>query len=153
MEQQKQIESIAQELVRLLGIEAEITVSSEQQEGEELFHVEINAGDESGLLIGSHGATLQAIQSFIGMAMKQKSGEWLRILVDIGNWRQKHEDYLVGLAKQAAERARQSGEAQHLYNLTPVQRRVIHMALSQEEGIVTESQGEGDSRYLVVKSA
>jgi spoIIIJ-associated protein len=147
----KDIKNIADELFSLLGIEAEIDVEKEDQEGQEVFMVEVKAPSEAGLLIGAHGSTLHAIQSFLAMAVKQKTGDWVRVVVDIGDWRQKHEEHLSSLAKATAERAKSTGEAQQLYNLTPAQRRIVHMALSKEEGIVTESEGEGASRYLVVK--
>lgn len=147
------IKQSAEELFAKLGIEAEISVSEEEQDSQKVFMVEISAPKEAGLLIGAHGSTLHAIQSFIAMSIKQQTGDWVRIVVDIGDWRQKHEEHLTSLAHQAAERAKSTGEPQQLYNLTPAQRRVVHMALSKEEGVVTESEGEGASRYLVVKTA
>jgi spoIIIJ-associated protein len=147
-----QIQEIGQELMGKMGIEAQVKVSEDKAEdGQKVFMVAIDSPREAGLLIGAHGATLHAIQSFLAMAIKQKTGEWVRVVVDIGEWRQKHDEHLVGLAQQAAERAKQTGEVQTLYNLTPAQRRVVHLALSKEKGIVTESEGEGEGRYLVVK--
>lgn len=148
------IKKVTLELLEKVGIEAEVEVAKEKSEdGQEAFMVGINAPKEAGLLIGAHGSTLHAIQSFVAMAVKQLTGDWVRVVVDIGDWREKHEEHLTSLAKAAAERAKQTGEAQPLYNLTPSQRRVVHMALSTEEGVVTESEGEGVSRYLVIKPA
>lgn len=149
-----EIQTIVDELLAKLDIEAEIEITEEKAEdAQNVFLVSINSSREAGLLIGAHGATLQAIQSFIAMAVKQKTGDWVRVVVDIGDWRQKHEEHLSALAHQAAERAKQTGEPQPLYNLTPAQRRVVHMALTKEEGVVSESEGEGADRYLVVKPA
>lgn len=141
---------IASELLSLIGIDAEVKISPIEAE-ETTLHVELNAPKEAGLLIGAHGSTLQAIQSFLAIAIKQETGDWVRIIVDVGDWRQKQEEGLRDLALQAAERARTTHEPQHLYNLTPHQRRVIHMCLGEESDIVTESEGEGTTRYLVVK--
>lgn len=146
------IKKQAEELMAKMDIEATIEVSEDTAEdNQKVYMVGIDSPREAGLLIGAHGATLHAIQSFLAMAIKQKSGEWVRVVVDIGEWRQKHDEHLAGLAQQAAERAKQTGEVQMLYNLTPAQRRVVHLALSQETGIETASEGEGDGRYLVVK--
>jgi len=148
------IAKVALELLEKVGVEAAVEVTRDQvEDGQDAYMVAIDAPKEAGLLIGAHGTTLHAIQSFIAMAVKQLTGDWVRVVVDIGDWRQKHEEHLTSLAKAAAERAKQTGEAQPLYNLTPSQRRVVHMALSTEEGIVTESEGEGASRYLVIKPA
>jgi spoIIIJ-associated protein len=140
----------------LIGIEAAVSATEIEDNLEpsgKAIQIVIDAKNESGLLIGAHGATLNAIQFFIAMALRQRHDQWTRVTLDISNWRKKHEDYLQNLARQAAERARTTSQPQHLYNLSPAQRRVIHLFLSKEEGIVTESQGEGEGRYLVVKPA
>lgn len=150
---EKDIKKLTEELLKLMGIDGSVEVStspSTEKDEEDSYYVVVDSEKESGLLIGAHGRTLSAIQSFLTIAMRQKTGEWQRILLDIGDWRQKHEEYLVGLAKQAAERARTTETPQNLYNLTPAQRRIVHMALQEEDGIETESEGEGEGRYLVV---
>lgn len=148
----EELHKIAEELFGIIGIDASIDVQEDKAEdSQKVYLVTVDAPREAGLLIGAHGSTLQAIQSFLAMALKQKTGDWVRVVVDIGDWRQKHEAHLATLAKQAADRARQTGQPEPLYNLTPAQRRVVHMALSTEEGITTESEGEGSSRYLIVK--
>jgi spoIIIJ-associated protein len=147
------IQTLASQLLEKIGIEAKVTVEEEKNEtGEKVFLVDIDSPTQAGLLIGAHGSTLSAIQSFLALGVKQKTGEWVRVVVDIGDWRQKHEEHLSSLAMSAAERAKATGEPQHLYNLTPAQRRVVHMVLSEQKGVVTESEGEGAARYLIVKA-
>ena len=144
---------LTEELLSLMSVNGSVEASSlpsENQE-EQIISLTIDAPEEAGLLIGAHGATLSALQSFVAIALKQQTDQWYRIVVDIGDWREKQEEYLRGLAQQAADRAKVTGEAQHLYNLTSSQRRVIHTALSEDNEVVTESQGEGESRFLVVK--
>jgi spoIIIJ-associated protein len=148
----KESESLIEELLYLIGIEADIEITADEVDGEGVVNIDITNTDESGLLIGSRGSSLNAIQSFIALSLRQKLGEWIRVNLDIGNWKKKHEDYLINLAKQTAERARETGEDQNLYNLTPSQRRIIHMHLSESKDIQTESVGEGQNRYLVVRS-
>ncbi len=160
---EKQVKEITNELLNLIGIEAEVVVreeglSTQSGEGEDLsaqaekaVNVIISA-DESGLLIGSHGSTLQAIQSFLALALRQQEGSWVRVIVDIGDWREKQKENLVSLGKQAAQRAKQTGEPQYLYNLTPAQRREIHVSLKEDNEIETESEGEGADRYLIIKA-
>lgn len=152
MEITKQLKSVTEQMLELIGIEAEVTVTKSPADSEEdkVYEVHIDSEKEKGLLIGTHGATLAAIQSFLGMALKQETGNWVRVAVNIGDWKQKQEDHLAALANQTAQRALQTGQPQRLYNLTPSQRRVVHMVLSENKEIVTESQGEGTERYLVV---
>jgi spoIIIJ-associated protein len=87
----------------------------------------------------------------LGIMLKQKTGEWARVLVNIGDYREKEEDYLKNLAEGAAARAKETGEPQTLYNLKAGQRRIIHMFLTQDKEVETESQGEGSERYLLIK--
>jgi spoIIIJ-associated protein len=115
------------------------------------FVVNVEAGDETGLLIGKKGETLLAIQTVLGFLLKQKIGEWKRVLVNVGDYREKEESYLKDLAATTSERAKETGEPQNLYNLKPWQRRVVHMALSEDKDITTESEGEGEDRFLIIK--
>jgi spoIIIJ-associated protein len=125
--------------------------SYEIKEEEDTLVVNINAGDETGLLIGRHGETVNSLQTILALILRQKLGEWKRVLVNVGDWREKQEDKLKVIAEQAAQRAIETGEAQPIYNLTAAQRRIIHMELSENKEVATESTGEGKDRYLVVK--
>ncbi|MEK7112284.1 MAG: R3H domain-containing nucleic acid-binding protein [Patescibacteria group bacterium] len=139
----------ANELLSLMGTKA--TVEAEEDKENETFVVNIKTEDEAGLLIGHHGETLNSLQAVLGMILRQKTGEWKRVLVNIGDWREKQEEYLKDMAKTTAERAKQTGEAQNLYNLTAAQRRVVHLTLSEDSEVETESVGEGEERYLIIK--
>lgn len=149
----KRTNEIVKDLLGLLEIKARVSVSY-TSEPEAVVSVFLNeVGESAGLLIGSKGQTLLSIQSFIAMSLRRHFDEQVRVSLDIGDWRKKQEDYLMELAEQAAQRVKDSKKPQYLYNLNPSQRRVIHVALSKKEGIVTESEGEGEGRYLVVKPA
>lgn len=142
-------EELANKLLSLMGTNAKAKASKDADS--EAIRLDIDAGEETGLLIGRHGETLSSIQSVLGMMVRNKTGEWKRIIVDVGDWREKQEDYLKNLAYQAANRAKETGEEQPLYNLTASQRRVIHLALSEDSDVETESVGEDEERYLVVR--
>jgi spoIIIJ-associated protein len=137
------------ELLKLMASEAKATVSLD--EANDTLVVNIDPGEETGLLIGRQGETLLALQSIIGISTKQLLGDWKRVVVDIADWREKQEDHLKSLAESTAQRAIETGEDQPLYNLTPAQRRVVHMSLAENDEVTTESVGEGPDRYLVIK--
>lgn len=150
---EKNIESlqkIAEKLFSLMATKA--TVEVVYDKANEAYVVNVEAGDETGLLIGKKGETLGSIQAMLGILFKQKTDEWNRVVVNVGDYREKEEDYLRNLATTTAERAKETKEPQSLYNLTPGQRRIVHMTLSEDEEIETESMGDGEERYLVVKS-
>ncbi len=149
---EKESTQILKELLKLIGIKGEVVSNLSTENGENVINMEILAPEESGILIGAKGSNLNALQSFVAMALRQKTGEWTRVSLDVGEWRARHADYLKSLANQAAERARSTGEPQYLYNLTPFQRRIVHTHLSGFDDIVTQSEGEGASRFLVVKT-
>ena len=143
------IEEAANKLLELMGTKAKAT-ASEDKENEAIL-VNIETDEETGLLIGHHGETINSLQSALGMMARQEEGEWKRIIVNVGDWRERQEEQLVKLASEVAERAKQTGEPQPLYNLTPSQRRIVHLELSKDAEVSTESTGEGTDRYLVVK--
>lgn len=150
---EKNIESlqkIAEKLFSLMATKATIAVSYDK--ANEAYVVNVEAGDETGLLIGKKGETLSSIQTMLGILFKQKTDEWNRVVVNVGDYREKEEGYLKNLATTTAERAKETKEPQSLYNLTPGQRRIVHMTLSEDDEIETESMGDGNERYLVVKS-
>lgn len=144
------LKNLVEELLSLMSTQAKAEVDYDKEN--EAYVVDIDAGDETGLLIGKKGETLGSLQAILGVMFKQKTGEWNRVVVNVGDYREKEEDYLKSLASGAAARAKETGEPQSLYNLKPWQRRIIHLALSNEKGIETESLGEGEERYLVIKA-
>ncbi len=146
----EQLQKLVNELLNLMAVSAEGEVVYNKEE--DAYEVNIDAKDQTGLLIGKKGETLSSLQTVLSLIFKQKIGEWKRVIVNVGDWREKEEEYLKNLAQSTAERAKETGEPQSLYNLKPWQRRVIHMYLAEESGIITESEGEGEERYLIVKT-
>lgn len=142
-------EKMANDLLSLMGTKAQVKASEDKKN--EAVRIDIETEEETGLLIGRHGETIEAIQSILGMMLKKKTGDWVRIIVDVGGWREKQEERLRDLATQTAERAKETGEGQPLYNLSPAQRRVIHLTLADDPDIETESVGEDEERYLIIR--
>lgn len=142
---------LARELFELVGIGAELEIeASEEDEGWGVV-VSIDTQEHTGLLIGGKGETLSALQSFLGIALKNRLGEWVRVTVDVGDWRERQTEHLESLADQSVTRALETGEPQNLYNLNSAQRRIIHMHLSANNKVETISEGEGRERYLVIR--
>jgi len=144
----EKVENVVESILNLTGVTAKISV----EENEEGIFVNIDGGEESGLLIGGRGRTLQSLQTIVSLAVNKDKKDWVRVNIDVANWQQKEEEKLKELAQKTAERVRTSGQSQNLYNLTPTQRRVIHLALADEKDIKTQSLGEGRDRYLEISS-
>jgi len=143
-----QIREITEELLKLTGTDAKAVFVYDKKN--DVVVINLESEEEAGLLIGNRGDTLNSLQSIIGMIFRQKTGEWQRVVVNVSDWRERQEERLVKLAEQTAQRAKDTGEPQSLYNLNASQRRIVHLALSEDNDIETESQGEGKERYLVV---
>ncbi|NMC36582.1 KH domain-containing protein [Candidatus Beckwithbacteria bacterium] len=135
----------AKELLTLLGIEAKISLH-EEDEGVVL---EID-NEESGILIGYHGETLQALQIILSQLVYKKTGEWQKFTIDVGGYLQGRKEQLYNMADRAVDQVRATGKSQSLPYLSAKERRLIHTYLSQVEGIKTESIGEDEARRLVV---
>lgn len=148
-DKKKLIQEIAQNLLSLMGTKAQVEVSEDT--GTQTFMVDIKTEEETGLLIGRRGETLSSIQMVLSLIVRQKLGDWERVVVNVGDWREKEEERLRALAQGAAERAKETEQPQALYHLTAGQRRIVHLYLSEDESVTTESVGEGEDRYLVVK--
>lgn len=149
-EKSKNLKTLTEKLVELMKVKA--TVGVEFDEKDKVFIVNIAAGDETGLLIGKRGETLLSLQNILGVLFKQEVGDWQKIVVNVGDYREKEEEYLKGIADAAAQRAIETGSPQNLYNLKSWQRRVIHLFLSENGKVETTSEGEGEDRYLIISS-
>ena len=141
------IEKHTTELLDLLGIEYQ---NVEVLEEEESFRVNISCEEDSGILIGYHGQSLDAFQKIISLVCFNSTGEWQHILVDVEGYRQEREDTLRDLAENAANRARFLNEPVALSPMNSYERRLVHTAVGELEDVRTESTGEGRDRRVVI---
>lgn len=142
------IKEAAGKLLSLLGVQASVDVSEDKEN--EAWRVQIETED-AGVLIGHHGETVGALQLLLAQIVYKKEDSWQRILVNVGDWRERREETIRGLARAAAQRAKDTGEPQPIFDLTPAERRIAHLELAEDEDVATESEGEGRERQLVVK--
>ena len=129
-----QIKELSEKLLSLAGVNAEIEVVDK---GEDVFEVNLSTPDETGLLIGFRGENINAIQTVLGIMLKGVTGEWVRIIVNVGDYRQKQEGKLKELADISADRAIETNEPQPIYNLNASQRRIVHMHLAERGDVVS----------------
>ena len=142
----KTIEDKIKKLLEQLGTSSKVSV----KEDTDSFLINIDSESETGLLIGKHGETINAIQTVLALSLREELvGK--KIIVNVGDWREKQEEKLKEMADQISQRAVETGQPQPIYNLTPTQRRIVHLALSESKDVETESTGEGEERYLLVK--
>jgi spoIIIJ-associated protein len=147
MEDKDTIKHITEDLLQRLRVTGVVDVDIDETEA---YRVHIET-EETGLLIGFHGKTLESFQIILGIIASRELGTWVKVYVNVGDYREKREEALMLMAQHAAERALATGRAIELANLSASERRVVHLTLSGDERVETESIGEGSRRILLVK--
>jgi len=107
-------------------------------------------GDGSGLLIGRKGQTLDALQYLVGKIVDRQVGQHIRLMVDTESYRERRDKSLIVSAQELAEQALQTGRPARTGPLNPHERRIVHLALQDEERLKTRSQGEGIFKRVVI---
>jgi len=148
---EKNIKALVQELFKQLEIVPE-AIELVKSEAGDSYQLNLKFSDQdTGILIGYHGDTISALQFIINLLIYKKQGEWKRLVVNIGDYRQKRAAGLEQMALDSAQRVKFSGQPMALFNLNPYERRVIHELLSKDLSVTTESEGEARNRHLVIK--
>lgn len=147
MDDTKNVIEVVEDLLHRLEVVGSVEVNTDETGA---FRVRVET-EETGLLIGHHGKTLESFQLILGIIVSKKLGRWVKVYVNVGDYREKREEALMHMAQRAAERALAMGRPVELSRLSPSERRIIHLTLSGDDRVVTESLGEGDDRVLLVK--
>ena len=131
-----------------MGVEALSTIRSS---GDEEIGPTIDIqGEDSGLLIGKRGETLQALQFLVNLTLNSKIGSHRVVIVDVENYKERRSRSLQALANRVAERVAASGRPVTLEPMPASERRVIHMALSEHATVTTESAGDRQDRKVTI---
>lgn len=138
------IEAKLEELLTFFGYNVAV-------EAEEHGHtVQLNIQTSDGArLIGHRGETLAALQHIMN-SMHQSSGEKHYIVVDVSGYKEARANRLAEKVQQDAKKVIETGEKHRLRPMNAAERRVVHMALADIDGVATESEGEGRDRRVVI---
>ncbi|GEM_PF-532591 len=104
-------------------------------------------------LVGTRGATLEALQELSRLAVFRQTGEPSRLLLDVGGFRASRRKELVAVAKNAAEKVKQHGESVRLEPMSAFERKCVHDVINAMAGVESESEGLEPSRRIVVRPA
>ncbi len=126
-------------LLSKMGFEAEVAVNRRE---EKRLGLDIEA-DNSGILIGKQGKTLEALQFLVNLAAGRMGEESMRIVIDTQDYRVRRERSLVRMANQVAEQVRRGRDSRLLDAMNPFERRLIHTTLATHGDIETVSEGDG----------
>ena len=108
------------------------------------------SGDDSGLLIGRRGQSLQSLQFIVNLIVRKEFGESVRVVLDVERYRQRREESLRDMATKVAERVTQTGRGITLEPMSAADRRIVHLSLADREDVSTESVGFGEERKVSI---
>jgi spoIIIJ-associated protein len=107
-------------------------------------------GEHLGFIIGRRGDTLDALQYLTGLVANRVDNAYYRVTLDIGNYREKREQALITLAQRLAAKTLRNGRRSSLEPMNPYERRIIHTAVQEIEGVTSWSVGSEPSRHVVI---
>lgn len=143
----KIIEATTENLLQKLDIKAKAIGSLDDQN---IACVTIET-QEPGLLIGFHGETLYSLQLIIALMVFRKTKIWTRLILEVGDYRQRRQNQLIQMAKNLALRVKQTGQPVSIPYLTSSERRMVHLLFQDDKEVTSESEGEGENRRLTIK--
>lgn len=148
-EQAELAETFARGFIERFGLPATVAARAE---GDDDVNVDIE-GDDLGLLIGPKAATVDALQELVRTAVQRRiGGHGARIHVDVAGYRARRQEALAEFARQAAQRALESGRDQVFEPMSPLDRKIVHDIVNEIEGVATISEGEEPRRRVVIKA-
>ena len=120
------------------------------EDGNRHFTLDIKTEENTSLIIGKRGITLNSLQFLVNNYAKKFSSYYFRIEVDCDNYRENRKKTLEDLALNLAKKSKKIGKPVELEPMTSVERKIIHNALTGIKNVETESRGEEPHRYLVI---
>ena len=120
------------------------------ENGNRHFTLNIKTEENTSLIIGKRGITLNSLQFLVNNYAKKFSSHYFRIEVDCDNYRENRKKTLEDLALNLAKKSKKIGKPVELEPMTSVERKIIHNALTGIKNVETESRGEEPHRYLVI---
>jgi spoIIIJ-associated protein len=142
----EEAELFLKNVVKQMGVTA--AKIEKQQDGKRV--IVMITGEQVGLLIGKHGQTLNSLQLLTQLVANRYAKEYVSIIVDAENYRERREKTLIQLAQKLAEKAIKTGKEVKLEPLPAHERKIIHNALANYKNVTTYSVGEEPHRYVVV---
>jgi spoIIIJ-associated protein len=133
------------DLLRRMGFESEVAIAP--SEDGECLQI---SGDNTSVLIGKHGQTLDALEYYLNRVVSREEEAATRIHVDCEEYRVKRRRSLETLAQRMGDEAKRKGRSISLDPMSPRDRRIVHLALQADPEVTTRSSGEGYYRRLVI---
>lgn len=149
MDQSQTVGDYARIFLQRLGIDTPVMVNWDS--ANDIYLIQLEVADP-GILIGRRGETLSALQLVLAQHLKEQTGEWLNLSVNINDYRQRREQAIHALVDAAVSRVVAAGKSYALAPMSAGERRIVHVYLADHPQVTTTSMGEGRSRCVVISS-
>lgn len=160
----KTIQEITEKLLKLLDVDGDFEIleptrlpspegeanGGQEENSEKNVEIVLNTKD-TGVVIGYHGDTLEGLQLVLSLCVARNLGRFVRISIDVGDYKKNRTEWLKTLALETKERVLADKKEIAIPELKSWERRIVHLLLEKDEEVVSESQGEGRDRVLVVR--
>jgi len=143
------IEEMVNNLLRLMGINGQVTIRLE----DDIHRVDIETAGVDGLLIGKKGESLEDIGHLLRRMVGKQLKKSVRMDIDVGGYKKRRSSALTSKAISLAARVKATGKETQMEPLSAAERRVVHLALADDPQIRTHTVGEGDLKNVVISSA
>ena len=137
-----------EELLDIYDLDGDIEIDVRQGRA----YLEITANGESNLKLISDPETVEALQELTRLAVQVKTNSFSRLILDVGGSRQTRVDDLTRIVNKLVAKVKDNGEAIPMKPMSSYERKIVHDLVS-EAGLVSESEGEGKERHIVIKPA
>jgi len=144
----KIVQKTTEELLRVLKVEGTFKLAAIEEESLDI----ILETKDSGIVIGRHGDVLESLQLILSLCITKRAGRFIRVSVEVGDYKKNRIEWLKGFAQQTKEKVLEQNREIAIPNLRSWERRVVHLFLQDDKEVLSESQGEGRDRVLVIKS-
>lgn len=135
-----------EDLLSFFGLNTDVYATSE----DDVIGLEVPSTHLNGFLIGQKGDNMRSMQFLVSSALKNQGYKYTRVNVDVADYKKQRAQRLSDRAEEWMKRVNQSGEPMDLKPMNAADRRTVHK-LAQEWGIISESEGEGPARHIVLK--
>ena len=148
----EKISGAIKKMIGFMNLECQVELREELSSDSRVsLVIAIHTPDNARFLIGKNGQNLKAFEHLIRSMFMKDNKDVSGIAIDVNDYKRSRTSYIVGMAKQAVTRVRNTQKAEVLLPMSAYERRVVHMELAACPDIATESTGEEPNRKIVIK--
>lgn len=136
-----------EDMLSFFGLNTDVYATSNE---DDIIELHVPSTHLNGFLIGQRGDTIRAIQFMTSAALRSNDHEFTRVHVDVADYKKQRAERVAEKAEEWVKQVKESGEPMHLRPMSPADRRAVHK-LATDQGLETESEGEGRERHVVLK--